>query len=1359
MATAIGRMSVRRVSGDRSSPSPYGDCLQFALVVRSQAERDGYVCPPEFERRGRSASPRRNYGATVYRSPSADSKTTSKLEELGESVASLKEFIDLEKVRREEKERKRLAKEEIKKREMEARQREEEERLAEEARCMRKLDKQRKREEEQLAMTKAVEMQLAVRLSKIHEDIKNEVRKVVEKGKEKIELPSSSRTTNEPNEVEAITTATENLAIAEKRKRGEDTTVGDTVLRVGLRSDSSSDVEVVDEAQDWRHVGRPQRRVTFYREPLQPDQLVAYALYRWASGETCESSTCNFGIGRASGLVVVRDVTLALLRVYREKIVWLAGVCKLVVLRAFDDKGFPNCHGCIDYTQIYVDKPANAPSENYYDRKRRFSIVAHVVVDLDLRMLDMHMGYLGGCHDIRVLQLSSLWLSTESGSLFRGPPVTLPFGVRTNDYVLVKNGYPPSEWMVVRYGGVNQHVDEERFDNKQKVARGAVDRAFSRLKGMRRLFLRTHKTNLDTLPQQFTVVVVDNRWKDTVWSTKKIRDAVAEVTACVGCTQWWKDMRALCKLLDPIMDMLQMVDSDTRQICKILHQYDEMIVRCLSACAAFEKDEQDVLLEVFDRRRTMFKSPAHVAAIMLDPEFRDRTMPDDEEMQHGLKLALIQFGYPEHSDQHNEVLTAIDKFHSREPPFDDMTTMAPKTMIVVMVEIGHDPARLGQTLTEGLTREQDIVTMRVALMHGAAEGPRDLQMVTPCPATGQEASTAQSRMMLEGPRDLQMVTPCAATGQEASTAQRHGGVASVPLVRVPAIEQIPVFEDSFNDHVDEERNELNDGSGHAPNDTLSTHAMALTGSSAAISELQQGPAPLMRRPESEGDVYHLPVMQDKGSAGAVHPLASIGATVSAAATSNVGRPPAVAEQESMLPPRSVGAATTGYREGVAMQQSGTHGADAVNTVSLPPFALMEGTDVACLGEDLPGCEISHTPAAEQSAADHVGLACPTDSLPGTGELLVMESALVSLPDLSTLISPSVPHVSPPNPQQPVAMERGPDAFDEFGGDTIMVRPMVSATLTIFRVGRPHEVDLGKAETTTRHRRDSHRSTAHRNLSDSFDGPEQAPMGGAVDAVERPATPPRQPSNSEHHPDSAAAEAVTGVPATNTADVTRQPVVGSSPTARRDTATVLAIAAFYGSGSSVGGLGKQGVRIVSRPCVPSMGTQSIGTVDGVRHTAMTEYEERYGSALPTKTSDVHATRVTKASLSRAKKRASERKASRSSPHMRSRIGRSGVVHLEDGEIAPDGDALDVGGRDATTANSVAMEGVGDGVAGQKRRGGVLIVHDGSTDVAPGETTCTDDAGDSDYVPTNPKLRAADGDDGGGRRTGMMEEGGE
>ncbi|GBG70721.1 hypothetical protein CBR_g8020 [Chara braunii] len=232
------------------------------------------------------------------------------------------------------------------------------------------------------------------------------------------------------------------------------------------------------------------------------------ALYRWASSETYESSTCSFGIGRASGLVAVRDVTAALLSMYREKVAWPTGVRKAVVLRAFADKGFLNCHGCIDCTHIYIDKPTNAAPEDYYDRKRRFSVVAQVVVDLDLCVLDVFVGYPGSCHDVRVIHLSSLWSRAAAGELFTGPPVLLPFQVHTNGYLLADNGYPLSEWMVVPYGATAQTPFEARFDNKQKTARGAVERAFGRLKGMWRLFLGSHKTNMETLPQQFVVVCI-----------------------------------------------------------------------------------------------------------------------------------------------------------------------------------------------------------------------------------------------------------------------------------------------------------------------------------------------------------------------------------------------------------------------------------------------------------------------------------------------------------------------------------------------------------------------------------------------------------------------------------------------------------------------------------------------------------------------------------------------------------------------------------------------------------------------------------------------------------------------------------
>ncbi|GBG79916.1 hypothetical protein CBR_g30181 [Chara braunii] len=251
-----------------------------------------------------------------------------------------------------------------------------------------------------------------------------------------------------------------------------------------------------------------QRRLTHYREPLQPDHIVAYALYRWASGKTFDSGTSSFGIGRSSGIKAVEDVTNAILAAYPDKIAIPTGCRLLQVVRAFSGKGFPNCYGAIDCTHIYVDKPANAPSKNYFDRKQQFSVVAQVIVDLDMCIIDVFVGYPGCVHDQRVLRNSSLLKRAEAGNIFNPDPVVLPGGVRTTGYLLGDNGYAPRTWIVVPYGGSEQTEDIAFFDTRQKTTRGVVERAFKRLKGMWRLFLRHHKTNMNNLPQQFTVVCI-----------------------------------------------------------------------------------------------------------------------------------------------------------------------------------------------------------------------------------------------------------------------------------------------------------------------------------------------------------------------------------------------------------------------------------------------------------------------------------------------------------------------------------------------------------------------------------------------------------------------------------------------------------------------------------------------------------------------------------------------------------------------------------------------------------------------------------------------------------------------------------
>ncbi|GBG62496.1 hypothetical protein CBR_g30815 [Chara braunii] len=254
-------------------------------------------------------------------------------------------------------------------------------------------------------------------------------------------------------------------------------------------------------------VNHVKMKVTHYRMSLPVEQVIAFTFYRWASGETFESGTSAFGIRRTTGLQAVDYVTSTLLKAYPESIKWPVGRRRVQILWVFREKGFPNCFDAIDCMHVYIDKPAGAPSDNYYDGKRKFSVQAQVVVDLDLRILDVHVRYPGSVHYVYVLQNSHLWRRAKSGELFDAPPENLPHGVVTRGYLLGDNGYLVAcPWIVQPYGGIEQCPDEERFNTRQKVAWGCVERAFGRLKCMWRLFLRTHKTNLETLPQQFVAV-------------------------------------------------------------------------------------------------------------------------------------------------------------------------------------------------------------------------------------------------------------------------------------------------------------------------------------------------------------------------------------------------------------------------------------------------------------------------------------------------------------------------------------------------------------------------------------------------------------------------------------------------------------------------------------------------------------------------------------------------------------------------------------------------------------------------------------------------------------------------------------
>ncbi|GBG92478.1 hypothetical protein CBR_g55629 [Chara braunii] len=288
------------------------------------------------------------------------------------------------------------------------------------------------------------------------------------------------------------------------------------------------DLEVTDDAEDDYYVTllrmrrstfnrllrvlapHLEKQVTRWRKPLPPAQVLAYALHRWAHGDSNLNSSWTYGMGKTSGLRAGRDVSKAIIRCFGSVIGFGTFEERHRRMQKFTALGFPNCWGCIDGTHVFVDKPKKKDGDEFMGgHKRRFSIVAQSVFDTDLRILDLCYGFPGTVADGRVLRNSSLWRRGVSGELFTQDPEDSTRHLRPEipgvpgGYLLADAGYPTLAWLVVPYG--HSYVDPRTkiFDSRHKVVRSLVEQGIGLFKTRFQYFYRPHVCDLKIEGDEF----------------------------------------------------------------------------------------------------------------------------------------------------------------------------------------------------------------------------------------------------------------------------------------------------------------------------------------------------------------------------------------------------------------------------------------------------------------------------------------------------------------------------------------------------------------------------------------------------------------------------------------------------------------------------------------------------------------------------------------------------------------------------------------------------------------------------------------------------------------------------------------
>lgn len=153
---------------------------------------------------------------------------------------------------------------------------------------------------------------------------------------------------------------------------------------------------------------------------------------------------------------------------------------------AFEEiANFLQVFGLIDWTHIPIKGPSK-DREDYYNRKRFYSVVTQAVVDANGKCLDVSVGCPGSIHDARVYRYSELFERIERGEILTQPSRRIG-GYNTPPLLLGDSAYPLSKKLLKPYPeNAVTGAPERRFNLSRCRTRVKVKQGFGELQGRRR---------------------------------------------------------------------------------------------------------------------------------------------------------------------------------------------------------------------------------------------------------------------------------------------------------------------------------------------------------------------------------------------------------------------------------------------------------------------------------------------------------------------------------------------------------------------------------------------------------------------------------------------------------------------------------------------------------------------------------------------------------------------------------------------------------------------------------------------------------------------------------------------------------
>ncbi|XP_008673854.1 uncharacterized protein [Zea mays] len=168
---------------------------------------------------------------------------------------------------------------------------------------------------------------------------------------------------------------------------------------------------------------------------------------------------------------------------------------------------------------------------------------------------------------------------------------------------------------------------------------------------------------------QLRKMVVHSRW-DSLKDVKSKKGK--EATATILSPAFWKDVKLMLAVFEPLVKVLRLVDGDVKPSMGFL--YGELLKAKREIKEAFGNVEsrfKDVMAVIEKKMNGRLDSPLHLTAFLLNPHYSyaNPSIFDEPKMNEAFISCVEQFYYHDEDQQEQAANFELKKFQNREGPF------------------------------------------------------------------------------------------------------------------------------------------------------------------------------------------------------------------------------------------------------------------------------------------------------------------------------------------------------------------------------------------------------------------------------------------------------------------------------------------------------------------------------------------------------------------------------------------------------------------------------------------------------------------------------------------------------------------